>query len=172
MAGNKRKSSAEKQPKHRLPLGADADMLAAASKLRHKGAAKLHQADQEASIPVGKFLSRYTSGKIPKAFKRIPSFECWAEERNCTLREAIIIGSIIQKISIPFLHASVALVKLAEMEYCGTNRLLQKSERTDQGSCNRGEKDNNLPTYYFLNVLFLPWPISVITKPIEEDKCQ
>nr|CAB3486195.1 unnamed protein product [Digitaria exilis] len=51
MAGNKRKSSAEKQPKHRLPLGADADMLAAASKLRHKGAAKLHQADQEASIP-------------------------------------------------------------------------------------------------------------------------
>jgi len=152
---------------------------------------------------VGKFLSRYTSGKIPKAFKRIPSLECWAEvlqltepenwspnavyqatrlfssnmntknaerfyeaillprvrndirqnkrlhfalyqslkkslykpaafnkgillplcrERNCTLREAVIIGSIIQKVSIPFLHASVALVKLAEMEYCGTTR--------------------------------------------------
>ncbi|KAL5674712.1 hypothetical protein ACJX0J_010843, partial [Zea mays] len=150
---------------------------------------------------VGKFLSRYTSGKIPKAFKRIPSMECWADvvqltepenwspnavyqatrlfssnmntknaerfyeaillprvrndirknkrlhfalyqslkkalykpaafnkgillplcrERNCTLREAVIIGSIIQKVSIPFLHASVALVKLAEMEYCGT----------------------------------------------------
>ena len=28
---------------------------------------------------VGKFLSRYTSGKIPKAFKRIPSLECWAD---------------------------------------------------------------------------------------------
>ncbi|KAL6651634.1 hypothetical protein ACP70R_010559 [Stipagrostis hirtigluma subsp. patula] len=40
-------------------------------------------------------------------------------ERNCTLREAVIIGSIIQKVSIPFLHASVALAKLAEMEYCG-----------------------------------------------------
>ncbi|OEL16857.1 RNA polymerase II transcription factor B subunit 2 [Dichanthelium oligosanthes] len=248
MAGKKRKSGSEKQPKHRLPLGADADAVADASKRRRSGAAKQHQADEEASIPsslsakilrearkqqqeemladasdegpsaagpstssafpvpaadddedddvdefdgfdalseydggeveineedekalaafmskdkaaeltlgdiilqkirekdaevstegrprvkldnsiielykeVGKFLSRYTSGKIPKAFKRIPSLECWAEERNCTLREAVIIGSIIQKVSIPFLHASVALVKLAEMEYCGT----------------------------------------------------
>ncbi|WVZ68633.1 hypothetical protein U9M48_017552 [Paspalum notatum var. saurae] len=148
---------------------------------------------------VGKFLSRYTSGKIPKAFKRIPSLDRWPDvlqltepehwspnavyqatrlfssnmntnnaERfykaillprvrndirqnkrlhfalyqslkkslykprafnkgillplcqNCTLREAVIIGSIIQKLSIPSVHPSVALVKLAEMEYCGT----------------------------------------------------
>ncbi|KAJ1285647.1 hypothetical protein BS78_03G294000 [Paspalum vaginatum] len=150
---------------------------------------------------VGKLLSRYTSGKIPKAFKRIPSLDCWEDvlqltepehwspnavyqatrlfssnmntknaerfyeavllprvrndirqnkrlhfalyqslkkslykpaafnkgillplcrERNCTLREAVIIGSIIQKVSIPFSHPSVALVELAEMEYCGT----------------------------------------------------
>ncbi|KAG2634902.1 bystin-like isoform X3 [Panicum virgatum] len=448
MAGKKRKSGSEKQPKHRLPLGADADAVAAASKRRRSGAAKQHQADEEASIPsslsakilrearkqqqeemladsgdegppaaaraaagpstsssfpvpaaddeeeddvdefdgfdalseydggeveineedekalaafmsndkaaertlgdiilqkirekdaevsaegrprvkldnsiielykeVGKFLSRYTSGKIPKAFKRIPSLECWAEvlqltepenwspnavyqatclfssnmntknaerfyeaillprirndirqnkrlhfalyqslkkslykpaafnkgillplcrERNCTLREAVIIGSIIQKVSIPFLHASVALVKLAEMEYCGTtsyfiklfldkkyalpyraldavlahfmrflddervmpviwhqsllafverykNELEKKDKeklvrlldhqkhylvtpeirRELRGSCNRGEKDNNLLTSS---------PISVITKPIEEDK--
>jgi len=33
---------------------------------------------------VGKFLSRYTSGKIPKAFKRIPSLECWAEVLQLT----------------------------------------------------------------------------------------
>jgi len=448
MAGKKRKSGSEKQPKHRLPLGADADAVAAASKRRRSGAAKQHQADEEASIPsslsakilrearkqqqeemladsgdegppaaaraaagpstsssipvpaaddeeeddvdefdgfdalseydggeveineedekalaafmsndkaaertlgdiilqkirekdaevsaegrprvkldnsiielykeVGKFLSRYTSGKIPKAFKRIPSLECWAEvlqltepenwspnavyqatrlfssnmntknaerfyeaillprvrndirqnkrlhfalyqslkkslykpaafnkgillplcrERNCTLREAVIIGSIIQKVSIPFLHASVALVKLAEMEYCGTtsyfiklfldkkyalpyraldavlahfmrfldderimpviwhqsllafverykNELEKKDKeklvrlldhqkhylvtpeirRELRGSCNRGEKDNNMETSS---------PISVITKPIEEDK--
>jgi len=448
MAGKKRKSGSEKQPKHRLPLGADADAVAAASKRRRSGAAKQHQADEEASIPsslsakilrearkqqqeemladsgdegspaaaraaagpstsssipvpaaddeeeddvdefdgfdalseydggeveineedekalaafmsndkaaertlgdiilqkirekdaevsaegrprvkldnsiielykeVGNFLSRYTSGKIPKAFKRIPSLECWAEvlqltepenwspnavyqatrlfssnmntknaerfyeaillprirndirqnkrlhfalyqslkkslykpaafnkgillplcrERNCTLREAVIIGSIIQKVSIPFLHASVALVKLAEMEYCGTtsyfiklfldkkyalpyraldaelahfmrflddervmpviwhqsllafverykNELEKKDKeklvrlldhqkhylvtpeirRELRGSCNRGEKDNNLQTSS---------PISVITKPIEEDK--
>ncbi|TKW23857.1 hypothetical protein SEVIR_3G014600v4 [Setaria viridis] len=453
MAGKKRKSGSEKQPKHRLPLGADADAVADASKRRRSGAAKQHQADEEASIPsslsakilrearkqqqeemladssdegpsasaaaanaqaaagpstsssflvpaadddedddvdefdgfdalseydggeveineederalaafmskdkaaeltlgdiilqkirekdaevltegrprvkldnsiidlykeVGKFLSRYTSGKIPKAFKRIPSLECWAEvlqltepenwspnavyqatrlfssnmntknaerfyeaillprvrndirqnqrlhfalyqslkkslykpaafnkgillplcrERNCTLREAVIIGSIIQKVSIPFLHASVALVKLAEMEYCGTtsyfiklfldkkyalpyraldavlahfmrfldderimpviwhqsllafverykNELEKKDKeklarlldhqkhylvtpeirRELRGSCNRGEKDSNLQTSS---------PISVITKPIEEDK--
>ncbi|CAL5070831.1 unnamed protein product [Urochloa decumbens] len=449
MAGKKRKSVSEKQPKHRLPLGADADAVADASKRRRSGAAKQHQADEDASIPpslsakilrearkqqqeemladegpsaaaaaaapaaagpstsssfpvpaeddeeeddvdefdgfdalseydggevdineedekalaafmskdkaaeltlgdiilqkirekdaevstegrprvkldnsiielykeVGKFLSRYTSGKIPKAFKRIPSLECWAEvlqltepenwspnavyqatrlfssnmntknaerfyeaillprvrndirqnkrlhfalyqslkkslykpaafnkgillplcrERNCTLREAVIIGSIIQKVSIPFLHASVALVKLAEMEYCGTtsyfiklfldkkyalpyraldavlahfmrfldderimpviwhqsllafverykNELEKKDKeklvrlldhqkhylvtpeirRELKGSCSRGEKDNNMQTSS---------PISVITKPIEEDK--
>ncbi|CAL5024664.1 unnamed protein product [Urochloa decumbens] len=397
MAGKKRKSGSEKQPKHRLPLGADADAVADASKRRRSGAAKQHQADEDASIPpslsakilrearkqqqeemladegpsaaaapaaagpstsssfpvpaeddeedddvdefdgfdalseydggevdineedekalaafmskdkaaeltlgdiilqkirekdaevstegrprvkldnsiielykeVGKFLSRYTSGKIPKAFKRIPSLECWAEvlqltepenwspnavyqatrlfssnmntknaerfyeaillprvrndirqnkrlhfalyqslkkslykpaafnkgillplcrEGNCTLREAVIIGSIIQKVSIPFLHASVALVKLAEMEYCGTTRYKNELEKKDKeklvrlldhqkhylvtpeirrelkGSCNRGEKDNNMQTSS---------PISVITKPIEEDK--
>ena len=73
----------------------------------------------------------------------------WLQERNCTLREAVIIGSIIQKVTIPPLHArlaeysirfmskmvvelmsylyltfwcSAALMKLAEMEYCGTTR--------------------------------------------------
>ncbi|XP_062227168.1 bystin-like isoform X2 [Phragmites australis] len=444
MAGKKRKSASEKQPKHRLPLGADADAVADASKRRRSGATKQHQADEEASIPlslsakilrearkqqqeemladssdegpstaaagasnssssfpvptaddeevdvdefddfdtlseydgdeveineedekalaafmskdkaadltlgdiilqkirekdaevstgrprvklddsivelykeVGKFLSRYTSGKIPKAFKRIPSLECWADvlqltepenwspnavyqatqlfssnmntknaerfyeaillprvrndirqnkrlhfalyqslkkslykpaafnkgillplcrERDCTLREAVIIGSIIQKVSIPFLHASVALVKLAEMEYCGTtsyfiklfldkkyalpyraldaalahfmrfldderimpviwhqsllafverykNELEKKDKeklarlldhqkhylvtpeirRELRSSCNRGEKDTHMQ---------ISSPISVITKPIEEDR--
>nr|GMD61839.1 bystin isoform X1 [Ipomoea batatas] len=150
---------------------------------------------------VGKLLSKYTSGKIPKAFKHIPSVKYWeevlyltvpdkwspnamyqatrifasnmgvkkaerfyklvllprvrddiknnkrlhfalyqslkkalykpaafnkgilfplCESRTCSIREAVIIGSIIQKSSIPHLHASVALLKLAEMEYCGT----------------------------------------------------
>lgn len=150
---------------------------------------------------VGKLLSKYTSGKMPQAFKHIPSMQFWEEvlyltepekwspsamfqatrifasnlgvkkaERfyklvllprvrkdikdnkrlhfalyqalkkslykpaafnkgilfplcesgTCNLREAVIIGSIIQKVSIPPLHSSVALLKLAEMEYCGT----------------------------------------------------
>uniref|UniRef100_A0ACD5YM01 Uncharacterized protein n=1 Tax=Avena sativa TaxID=4498 RepID=A0ACD5YM01_AVESA len=150
---------------------------------------------------VGQLLRRYTSGKIPKALKRIPSLECWADvlqltqpehwspnavyqatrlfssnmsaknavrfyeaillprirndikhnkrlhfalyqamkkslykpaaffkgillpicqEGDCTLREAVIIGSILEKCTIPPLHASVALMKLADMEYCGT----------------------------------------------------
>ncbi|KAJ4726603.1 bystin-like [Melia azedarach] len=150
---------------------------------------------------VGEFLSKYTAGKMPKAFKHIPSTQMWEDvlyltepekwtpnamyqatrifasnlsakkaERfyklvllpriredirknkrlhfalyqalkkslykpaafnkgvlfplcksgTCNLREAVIIGSIIQKVSIPMLHSSVALLKLAEMEYCGT----------------------------------------------------
>ncbi|CAN0922561.1 ENP1 [Linum grandiflorum] len=39
---------------------------------------------------------------------------------TCNLREAVIIGSVIQKVTIPMLHSSVALLRLAEMEYCGT----------------------------------------------------
>ncbi|KAL8158386.1 hypothetical protein AgCh_002904 [Apium graveolens] len=150
---------------------------------------------------VGKLLNKYTTGKIPKAFKHIPSLQFWeevlyltepekwspnamfqatrifssnfgvkkaerfyklvllprirddisknkklhfalyqalkkslykpaafnkgilfplCESRTCNLREAVIIGSILQKVSIPPLHSSVALLKLAEMEYCGT----------------------------------------------------
>ncbi|KAK6132097.1 hypothetical protein DH2020_034163 [Rehmannia glutinosa] len=150
---------------------------------------------------VGKLLNKYTSGKIPKAFKHIPSVQYWeevlyltepekwspnamyqatrifasnlgvkkverfykfvllprvredirknkrlhfalyqslkkalykpaafnkgilfplCESRTCNLREAVIVGSIIEKISIPPLHSSVALLKLAEMEYYGT----------------------------------------------------
>ncbi|XP_044503951.1 bystin [Mangifera indica] len=150
---------------------------------------------------VGEFLSKYTAGKMPKAFKHIPSTQMWEDvlyltepekwspnavfqatrifasnlnakkaERfyklvllprirddirknkklhfalyqalkkslykpaafnkgilfplcksgTCNLREAVIIGSVIEKVSIPMLHSSVALLKLAEMEYCGT----------------------------------------------------
>ncbi|XP_076896421.1 bystin-like [Bidens hawaiensis] len=42
------------------------------------------------------------------------------ESRTCNLREAVIIGSVLQKVSIPPLHSSVALMKLADMEYGGT----------------------------------------------------
>lgn len=150
---------------------------------------------------VGKLLSRYTTGKIPKAFKHIPHIRMWedvlyltepenwspnamyqatrifssnlgvkgaqrfynlvllprirddirknkrlhfalyqsmkkslykpaaffkgilfplCQSGTCTLREAVIVGSIIQKVSIPPLHSSAALMKLAEMDYCGT----------------------------------------------------
>ena len=36
---------------------------------------------------VGELLRRYTSGKIPKALKRIPSLECWAEVLQLTQPE-------------------------------------------------------------------------------------
>ncbi|KAL7001104.1 snoRNA-binding rRNA-processing protein [Sarracenia purpurea var. burkii] len=162
---------------------------------------KLDESVVELYKGVGRLLNRYTSGKIPKAFKHIPSLQHWEEvlyltepekwspnamyqatrifasnlgvkkaERfyklvllprirqdirknkrlhfalyqalkksmykpaafnkgillplcesgTCNLREAVILGSIIQKLSIPPLHSSVALLRLAEMKYCGT----------------------------------------------------
>jgi essential nuclear protein 1 len=45
------------------------------------------------------------------------------ESGNCTLREAIIIGSILAKNSIPMLHSAAALLKIAEMEYSGANSI-------------------------------------------------
>ncbi|RKO89934.1 Bystin [Blyttiomyces helicus] len=45
------------------------------------------------------------------------------ESGTCTLREAVIVGSVISKVSIPVLHSAAALLKLAEMDYTGANSL-------------------------------------------------
>ncbi|XP_010189674.1 PREDICTED: bystin, partial [Mesitornis unicolor] len=45
------------------------------------------------------------------------------ESGTCTLREAIIIGSILSKCSIPVLHSSAAMLKIAEMQYSGANSI-------------------------------------------------
>ncbi|XP_018432291.1 PREDICTED: bystin isoform X4 [Nanorana parkeri] len=45
------------------------------------------------------------------------------ESGTCTLREAVIIGSILTKCSIPVLHSSAAMLKMAEMEYNGANSI-------------------------------------------------
>ncbi|XP_022002811.1 bystin [Helianthus annuus] len=55
----------------------------------------------------------------PAAFNKGILFPL-CESRTCNLREAVIIGSVLQKVSIPPLHSSLALMKLAEMEYAGT----------------------------------------------------
>ena len=44
-------------------------------------------------------------------------------ESGCTLREAVIFGSVLSKVSVPVLHSSAALLKLAEMEYTGANSI-------------------------------------------------
>jgi len=153
---------------------------------------------------VGKLLSRYRAGKVPKAFKVLPQFRNWeqllhltepdmwsaaamyqatriftsnlkekmaqrfmnlillprirddidtyhrlnfhlfqavrkalfkpgaffkgfllplCESGTCTLREAIIIGSVLAKNSIPVLHSCAAMLKIAEMEYSGANSI-------------------------------------------------
>lgn len=43
------------------------------------------------------------------------------ESGDCTLREAIILGSIISTTTIPVLHTSACLLKICEMEYSGAN---------------------------------------------------
>eukprot|EP00696_Hemimastix_kukwesjijk_P000021 gnl/Hemi2/10048_TR3478_c0_g1_i1.p1 gnl/Hemi2/10048_TR3478_c0_g1~~gnl/Hemi2/10048_TR3478_c0_g1_i1.p1 ORF type:complete len:463 (-),score=82.89 gnl/Hemi2/10048_TR3478_c0_g1_i1:66-1400(-) len=41
------------------------------------------------------------------------------ESGNCTLREAVIVSSVIRKKAVPMLHSAAALLKLAEMDYAG-----------------------------------------------------
>ncbi|XP_049775599.1 bystin [Schistocerca cancellata] len=45
------------------------------------------------------------------------------ESGTCTLREAIIFGSVIARNSIPILHSSAAILKIAEMDYNGANSI-------------------------------------------------
>ncbi|XP_063951136.1 bystin-like [Lytechinus pictus] len=45
------------------------------------------------------------------------------ESGTCTLREAVIVGSVVAKSTIPVLHSSAAMLKLAEMDYSGVNSI-------------------------------------------------
>ncbi|CAF1327330.1 unnamed protein product [Adineta ricciae] len=45
------------------------------------------------------------------------------ESGTCTLREAVILGSILAKNSVPMLHSAAALLKIAEMNYSGGNSI-------------------------------------------------
>lgn len=46
---------------------------------------------------------------------------------NCTLREAIILASVLAKSSIPMLHSAAAILKIAEMDYNGANSIFLKT---------------------------------------------
>ena len=157
---------------------------------------------------VGQILSKYRSGKLPKAFKVIPSLSNWEEvlylteptkwsaaamfqatriftsnlstpkaqyffnlvllprirddisefkrlnfhlymalkkslfkpaaffkgillplcdSGTCTLREALIVSSVLAKCSVPMLHSSAALLKIAETEYSGANSIFLRT---------------------------------------------
>lgn len=45
------------------------------------------------------------------------------ESGDCTLREAIIIGSVVARNQIPILHSSACLLKICEMDYSGANSI-------------------------------------------------
>mmetsp|Transcript_28899 Transcript_28899/g.33578 ORF Transcript_28899/g.33578 Transcript_28899/m.33578 type:complete len:461 (+) Transcript_28899:72-1454(+) len=161
----------------------------------------------EVYTDIGKILSRYTAGKLPKAFKVIPSLANWEEvlyltrpdqwtaqamfaatrifasnlnpkmaqrfynlvlldavradivasqklnyhyyrslkkavykpaaffkgillplcKNDCTLREAAIVASVLQRVSIPVHHSAVAIHKLAQLEYSGAASIFIKT---------------------------------------------
>jgi len=40
-------------------------------------------------------------------------------QQGCTLKEAAIIASLLAKVKVPVLHASAALMRIADMDYTG-----------------------------------------------------
>lgn len=50
--------------------------------------------------------------------------QTYAKSGNCTLKEAVIVASVLSKVSIPVLHSAAALLFLAEMPYTGPNSLM------------------------------------------------
>ncbi|EDO40390.1 predicted protein [Nematostella vectensis] len=49
------------------------------------------------------------------------------ESGNCSLREAIIISSVLAKTTIPVLHSSAVILKIAEMNYSGANSIFLRT---------------------------------------------
>lgn len=47
----------------------------------------------------------------------------YLQSGTCTLREAIIIGSVLAKNSVPLLHSAAAMLKVAELDYSGSNSI-------------------------------------------------
>merc|ERR1719223_1745788 len=48
-------------------------------------------------------------------------------ESRCTLREALIVSSVLAKVSVPVLHSAVAILKLTEMSFCGAIALFLRT---------------------------------------------
>jgi essential nuclear protein 1 len=46
---------------------------------------------------------------------------------GCTAREAVILGSILAKISVPMMHSGAALLKLTELPYSGPTLIFVKT---------------------------------------------
>lgn len=45
---------------------------------------------------------------------------------TATLREAVILSSLLRRVSLPALHSSATLLRLAEMDYCGTTSFFMR----------------------------------------------
>jgi essential nuclear protein 1 len=47
-------------------------------------------------------------------------------EEGCTLREALIVASVLRKVSIPVLHSAAALLKLSQLPYSGATSIFMR----------------------------------------------
>ncbi|KAH9462663.1 hypothetical protein MJO28_002568 [Puccinia striiformis f. sp. tritici] len=74
--------------------------------------------DENKKLSVQLYLALKKSIYKPAAFFKGILFPL-CESGSCTLKEAVIIGSILTKVSIPVLHSGAALLKLSAMEYTG-----------------------------------------------------
>ncbi|EFP76816.1 uncharacterized protein PGTG_02277 [Puccinia graminis f. sp. tritici CRL 75-36-700-3] len=73
---------------------------------------------EEKKLSVQMYMALKKSIYKPAAFFKGILFPL-CESGTCTLKEAVIIGSILTKVSIPVLHSGAALLKLSGMEYTG-----------------------------------------------------
>lgn len=74
--------------------------------------------DENKKLSVQLYMALKKSIYKPAAFFKGILFPL-CESGTCTLKEAVIIGSILTKVSIPVLHSAAALLKLSEMPYAG-----------------------------------------------------
>jgi essential nuclear protein 1 len=51
----------------------------------------------------------------------------WGYQDGCTAREAIVLSSLLSKVSLPVEHAGVAIIKLCQMPYTGTSSMFLKT---------------------------------------------
>ncbi|KAH8068924.1 hypothetical protein JL720_12132 [Aureococcus anophagefferens] len=101
-------------------------------------------------ITVNKKLNYHLYQALHKAlFKPAPWFKGillpLVQDRDCTLREALIFGSVLAKASVPAAHAAVVLLKLADMAYSGAQSvflivLLNKKRATRRRRRRRREE--------------------------------
>lgn len=49
-----------------------------------------------------------------------------AQSGTCTLREAVIFGSVVAKVSVPAIHSAAALLRLTEIQFNGTTSVFIK----------------------------------------------
>ncbi|KAL0815054.1 hypothetical protein Bca101_071497 [Brassica carinata] len=103
----------------------------------------------------------------PSAFNKGILFPL-CKSGTCSLREAVILGSILEKCSFPVDHSGIALLNLAEMEYCGTTRykyeLLKEDKEHLQTLIKR--QNHHLVTPEIVKEL----QVTTINNPIKEDR--